>query len=182
MRVVQAYPESALRMVGSLGPLQSEPVIGVLTIAISTTPKGTRIVWEYNVGGTMRYEIPVISKAVDGMMGAQLSALVKPLGVVEVPAPSAPAPSAAVAPETSSASPATAPAASPKPAAIAPGGAIKPVAPPVIRPVPTLTAPQAPVAKPSSPPAGSPTPAPAAKPAPKSPTVADAVGDLDDPR
>lgn len=86
MRVVQAYPETALRMVGNLGPLQSEPVNGVLTIAISTVDNGTRIVWEYNVGGPMRYEAAVISKAVDGVMGAQLSALAKPLKVVAAPA------------------------------------------------------------------------------------------------
>lgn len=86
MRVVQAYPEAALRMVGSLGPLQSEPVTGVLTIAITTVDEGTRIVWEYNVGGPMRYVVPVISKAVDGVMGAQLAALAEPLGIVgEVP-------------------------------------------------------------------------------------------------
>lgn len=84
MRVIQAYPEQALRMQGALGPLQSEPVIGVLTITISTIEQGTRIVWEYNVGGPMRYEVPVISKAVDGVMGAQLAALGDLLGTVDV--------------------------------------------------------------------------------------------------
>ena len=88
MRVIQAYPEVALRMQGALGPLQSEPVIGILTIAISQTEQGTRIVWEYNVGGTMRYEVPVISRAVDGVMGAQLAGLAGKLGIVEgVPEP-----------------------------------------------------------------------------------------------
>ena len=82
MRVIQAYPESALRMQGALGPLQSEPVIGILTITISTVKQGTRIVWEYNVGGPMRYEVPVISKAVDGVMGLQVAALGKLLGPV----------------------------------------------------------------------------------------------------
>ncbi len=82
MRVIQAYPERALRMQGALGPLQSEPVIGILTIAISETEQGTRIVWEYNVGGTMRFEVPVISKAVDAVMGAQLGALAALLGPV----------------------------------------------------------------------------------------------------
>ena len=84
MRVIQAYPEAALRMQGALGPLQSEPVTGILTIAISKVEAGTRIVWEYNVGGTMRYEVPVISKAVDGVMGVQLAALAKLLGPVAV--------------------------------------------------------------------------------------------------
>lgn len=87
MRVIQAYPESALRMQGALGPLQSEPVTGILTIAISTVTQGTRIVWEYNVGGPMRYEVPVISKAVDGVMATQLAALAGRLGPVEMPAP-----------------------------------------------------------------------------------------------
>lgn len=84
MRVVQANPETALRMVGNLGPLQSEPVNGVLTIAISKVDQGTRIVWEYNVGGPMRYEVPVIAKAVDGVMGQQLNALAEPLVVVSM--------------------------------------------------------------------------------------------------
>lgn len=94
MRVIQAYPETALRMVGALGPLQSEPVTGVLTIALTEVDlpgapgaaprKGTRIVWEYNVGGSMRYEIPVISKAVDGVMSLQLAGLAKKLGPVDV--------------------------------------------------------------------------------------------------
>lgn len=87
MRVIQAYPEQALRMQGALGPLQSEPVTGILTVAISATEDGTRIVWEYNVGGPMRYEVPVIAKAVDGVMGAQVNALAQRLGPVEVSSP-----------------------------------------------------------------------------------------------
>jgi hypothetical protein len=120
MRVVQAYPEAALRMVGSLGPLQSEPVTGVLTIVISTVPKGTRIVFEYNVGGAMRYEVPVISKAVDGVMAAQIGALAKPLGVVPMPTPTPPpAPEAEPEEAPAPSKPAEAPA--PKPAsALAP--------------------------------------------------------------
>ncbi|WP_234031906.1 SRPBCC family protein [Porphyrobacter sp. SLTP] len=170
MRVVQAYPESALRMVGNLGPLQSEPVTGVLTIAISKVDKGTRIVWEYNVGGPMRYEVPVISKAVDGVMGVQLAALAKPLVVVAMPSSSAAKPAAgppAAAPAPPVAKPAIDPAAkpatlpAPKPAAAtpAPATAPKPVA--------------APAAKPAA-------PKPEPKPAPKSPSVADVFGDLAD--
>lgn len=94
MRVIQAYPERALRMVGALGPLQSEPVSGVLTIAISEVEAGTRIVWEYNVGGQMRYEVPVIARAVDAVMGIQLAALAKPLGPVAIPEPAAATPDA----------------------------------------------------------------------------------------
>lgn len=98
MRVIQAYPETALRMQGALGPLQSEPVTGILTIAISKVDSGTRIVWEYNVGGPMRYEVPVIARAVDGVMGVQLTALAKLLGPVAV-APAATPPDAPVGEE-----------------------------------------------------------------------------------
>lgn len=176
MRVVQAYPESALRMIGALGPLQSEPVNGVLTIAISKVEKGTRIVWEYNVGGPMRYEIPVIAKAVDGVMGAQLAALAKPLVVVPMPA-AAPA-------ETKPAAAAPAPAPGP---GTGQGGA-KSSAPASAKPASTAAPKPAPspAAAPAKPPAAAPTAAPATqanppKPASKAASVADAFGELADP-
>lgn len=80
MRVIQAHPERALRLSGGLGPLQSEAVTGVLTIAMSEVEQGTMIVWEYAVSGRMRYEIPVIAKAVDGVMSQQLNGLADLLG------------------------------------------------------------------------------------------------------
>lgn len=89
MRVIQAYPERALRMRGSLGPLQSEAAGGVLTISISPTDKGTQIVWEYVVGGYMRYEVPVIATAVDEVMSEQLDGLASLLGRVGQPADAA---------------------------------------------------------------------------------------------
>lgn len=193
MRVIQAYPEQALRMVGSLGPLQSEPVVGVLTIAISKTDQGTRIVWEYNVGGPMRYEIPVISKAVDGVMGAQLSALAKLLGVVAMPsAPAAPAgPAAAPAAPPSSRpaatangsalapkpAPAAAPGATAVPKKLAPAAATTP-AKPAATSAPTINTP---AAAPTAP-KGTATPGakPVIKPDPKNPSVDNSFGDLKD--
>jgi len=83
MRVVQAHPERALRMIGALGPLQSEPVTGVLMIALSAVENGTRIVWEYNVGGQTRYNTAEIAIAVDGVMSLQLGRLADMLGRVE---------------------------------------------------------------------------------------------------
>lgn len=115
MRVIQAYPEQALRMRGGLGPLQSEPVTGILTIAISTVESGTRLVWEYNVAGYMRYEIPVISVAVDGVIGLQLSALADMLG--KVGNPPAKAPAGPDNDEPPAAGPPAASPAAPKPAA-----------------------------------------------------------------
>ncbi|MBO6609958.1 SRPBCC family protein [Altererythrobacter sp.] len=87
MRVIQAFPERALRMRGGLGPLQSEPVGGVLTIVISDAGEGTQIVWEYVVGGYMRYHVDVIAPAVDGVMTQQLDGLASLLGRLDTPAP-----------------------------------------------------------------------------------------------
>lgn len=92
MVVVQSYPMQVLRMRGGLGPLQSEPIQAVLTIAMQPVPDGgTRMVWEYVVGGPMRYEVPVIAKAVDGILAEQLGRLADLLGRAETPKP-APAP------------------------------------------------------------------------------------------
>ena len=87
MRVIQAFPERALRMSGGLGPLQSEPVGGVLTIVISDAEEGTQIVWEYVVGGYMRYDVDVIAPAVDGVMTQQLDGLASLLGRLDTPVP-----------------------------------------------------------------------------------------------
>lgn len=206
MRVVQAYPEAALRMVGSLGPLQSEPVTGVLTIVLSKHEKGTRIVWEYNVGGSMRYEVPVISKAVDGVMATQLAALAKPLGVVAVPAPApatAPAPAdvpaaaalpaagkpavpSGSAPAPSAVKPAAGSVA-PRPAAVPSAAAPKPGAAPSAGTPKPATAPAASAPKPASAPAAAAPkpavtpPASAPKPAPKpTPKPTPKPGSVDD--
>lgn len=80
MTVVQSFPERVLRMRGGLGPLQGEPADGVLTITLKPVDGGTRILWEYVVGGYMRYEVPMISKAVDGVMSQQLAGLADHLG------------------------------------------------------------------------------------------------------
>ena len=127
MRVIQAYPERALRMQGALGPLQSEPVTGILTIAISEVEQGTRIVWEYNVGGAMRYELPVIARAVDGVLGLQINALAKGLGPVPLPPKPVPVPESAPAADGAAAAaapardaPASAPGAAPAKAPAAP--------------------------------------------------------------
>ncbi len=80
MTVLQAVPRQALRMRGGLGPLQSEPATGVLTITLKPVENGTRILWEYVVGGPTRYDTANIAKAVDAVMSAQLNGLAKKLG------------------------------------------------------------------------------------------------------
>ena len=80
MQVIQAYPLKNLRMRGGLGPLQGEPATGVLTITLEEVDGGTRIRWEYVVGGYMRYEVDTIAKAVDAVMSQQLAGLRDHLG------------------------------------------------------------------------------------------------------
>ncbi|MEL7691391.1 SRPBCC family protein [Citromicrobium bathyomarinum] len=90
MVVVQAVPRKVLRMRGALGPLQSEPVDGVLTITLQPIEDpgkkgkviGAQVVWEYVVGGTMRFEIDTISKAVDAVIGEQALGLAEAVGGV----------------------------------------------------------------------------------------------------
>lgn len=81
--VLQAFPMKVLRMRGGFGPLQGEPAIGVLTITLKEVPGGTRLMWEYNVGGPMRYKIAELAPAVDGVMTEQLTRLQAHLGALE---------------------------------------------------------------------------------------------------
>jgi hypothetical protein len=77
MHVVFADPQrGVLRMVGGLGPLQGEALHGTLTITLKSIDGGTRIEWEYVVGGYMRMDSEQIAPAVDKMLGEQLSRLV----------------------------------------------------------------------------------------------------------
>lgn len=84
MRVIYAEPERALRLSGALGPLQSEAVNGTMTVTFKSVDgaggKGTRILWEYVVGGYMRYKTETISTAVDKVLGEQIGGLTKLLG------------------------------------------------------------------------------------------------------
>lgn len=81
--VLQAFPMKVLRMRGGFGPLQGEPANGVLTITLKEVPGGTRVMWEYNVGGPMRYKSADIAPAVDAVMSEQLKRLQAHLGALE---------------------------------------------------------------------------------------------------
>ena len=81
MVVVMAEPMKVLRMRGALGPLQSEPVDGVLTVTLQPVAAGgTKLVMEYVVGGHMRYPVDKISASVDEVMSQQLDHLADKLG------------------------------------------------------------------------------------------------------
>lgn len=76
MRVVYADPErGVLRMVGALGPLQSEAVLGTLTMTITSSSAGHRITWEYTMGGYMRMQPAQIAPLVDTVLAEQLNRL-----------------------------------------------------------------------------------------------------------
>ncbi len=75
LRVVYAEQGRMLRLAGALGPLQSEAVRGTLTISLKPVDGGTGIVWEYVVGGYMRYKTAQIAPAVDGVLKEQLANL-----------------------------------------------------------------------------------------------------------
>ncbi|GGD32170.1 hypothetical protein GCM10010989_02740 [Croceicoccus pelagius] len=80
MEVVFVDPGAAMRLSGALGPLQSEAVDGVLTITMKQVDGGTRILFEYVVGGTMRFPVDQIGPAVDRVIGEQLSRLADKIG------------------------------------------------------------------------------------------------------
>ena len=91
MRVIFAQPGKVLRMQGALGPLQSEAVIGTLTVAMepSKDNAGTRVSFSYVVGGYMRYKVSEIAPAVDKVLGEQFKSMLSPFASVEAEAPKA---------------------------------------------------------------------------------------------
>jgi hypothetical protein len=97
MRVIYVEQPRALRLSGALGPLQAEAVKGTLTIALKSVEGGTRIMWEYVVGGYMRQKVGQVAPRVDAMLGEQLSHLAEKLGVR--PATAGPKPEADAAQE-----------------------------------------------------------------------------------
>ena len=80
MRVIFAQPGKVLRMQGALGPLQSEAVIGTLTVAMEPAKDGTttKVSFSYVVGGYMRYKVGDIAPAVDKVLGEQFKNMVQP--------------------------------------------------------------------------------------------------------
>ena len=79
MRVIYAQPGKVLRMQGALGPLQSEAVLGTLTVAIEPLRKGgSKLSFSYVVGGYMRYKTTEIAPTVDKVLGEQFKSLISP--------------------------------------------------------------------------------------------------------
>jgi hypothetical protein len=89
MRVIFADPGKVLRMQGALGPLQSEAVLGTLTVAIvpAKSGSGSTVSFSYVVGGYMRYKVPEIAAAVDKVIGQQFTSMVMPFNKITVVIP-----------------------------------------------------------------------------------------------
>ena len=80
MRILYSSPGKVLRLSGGLGPLQSEAVNGTWTILMKPEKDGTRILWEYVVGGYMRYKADQIAPVIDAVLSEQLASLALKLG------------------------------------------------------------------------------------------------------
>lgn len=81
MHVVYADPQAGLlRMTGLLGPLQAGAGSGTLTITLVPAGGGTRIAWEYVVGGYLRADPGALAGAVDAVLGEQIGRLADKLG------------------------------------------------------------------------------------------------------
>jgi hypothetical protein len=81
MRVLYIDPRTrTFRMTGALGPLQSEAVTAVLTMTVEPSGSGSRITWDYVVGGYMRMPMAQMAPLVDQVIGEQLSRLAARLG------------------------------------------------------------------------------------------------------
>lgn len=80
MRVIYSDPEKLLRLSGALGPLQSEALTGTLTITLEPIDGGTKISWDYVVGGFARFDLAALAPVVDGVQSEQLGRLADTLG------------------------------------------------------------------------------------------------------
>lgn len=91
MRVIFAQPGKVLRMQGALGPLQSEAVIGTLTVAMEPAKDGasTKVSFSYVVGGYMRYKVAEIAPAVDKVLAEQFRNMLSTFTPQDAAAPKA---------------------------------------------------------------------------------------------
>ncbi len=90
-RIVNVQPGRMLRMSGAFGPLQGEALAATLTITLKPEGEGTKLSWDYVVGGYMRMKPADIAPMVDKVLGEQFAGLVaKAGGVAAMPEAAAP--------------------------------------------------------------------------------------------
>ncbi|MBS0477564.1 MAG: SRPBCC domain-containing protein [Proteobacteria bacterium] len=77
MRVVRSEPGRTLVMTGALGPLQAEPVQGVLTISIAARDGGSTLTWSYAVSGLRSTKGAALAGPVDQVLTEQFARLAR---------------------------------------------------------------------------------------------------------
>lgn len=75
MRVIYAEPGKLLRLAGGLGPLHSDPVVGVMTVTLSPVTEGTRVIATYKVAGPAVASNTGLAAAVDKVLAEQFARL-----------------------------------------------------------------------------------------------------------
>lgn len=75
LQVVYADPGKLLRLRGSLGPLQSLAVVGVLSVEFAALAEGTRLTVTYTVGGYAAGGLEGLAAPVDGVIVEQFQRL-----------------------------------------------------------------------------------------------------------
>jgi uncharacterized protein YndB with AHSA1/START domain len=73
MTVVSVRPSQMIRLKGALGPTQSEPLEGVLTISFKPDPAGTRVSLSYVMGGYFRMPAEKWAPMVEAMWAGQMT-------------------------------------------------------------------------------------------------------------
>jgi len=91
-RILATMPPRLMRIVGALGPLQGEALVGTLTITLKADAEGgTRMAWSYVVGGFMRMKVDDIAPIVDKVLAEQATRLAEYAAMPEPAADEAPA-------------------------------------------------------------------------------------------
>lgn len=75
--VIMVRPDAMLRLSGAFGPMQGEALSGTLTITLEATEGGTRLTFDYIVGGYARFPLASMPAAVDAVIGEQHGRLVR---------------------------------------------------------------------------------------------------------
>lgn len=77
MTVVYVEAGKMVRMVGGLGPLQSEPVSGAMTWSVEEQGEGSRLAVTYKVAGSSSAKLDEWAPAVDAVLAQAADRLVK---------------------------------------------------------------------------------------------------------
>jgi hypothetical protein len=80
MHVVYAAPGTALRLRGSLGPMQGMGMIAAMSWTLTPTKTGTALTLTYDAGGHDAEGFKALAGAVDGVLHEQIERLARFIG------------------------------------------------------------------------------------------------------